>query len=459
MSIRLKLTLSYSLILALTLIIFSTLLYFSQVRFTMNNFQSRLAARGYFEVDSPREAPRRLGRPRLGVYTQVRNLSGEIIERDANLGNFELPLSEAGLQAVQNGQTWVERVRFEGGERFLVQSRLVIGQDGARRIVQVAGSLIDRDQYLDTLRNILLVVSSIAVLGAFGVGWVLAGLTLRPINRIRHTAQTIGAKRDFSQRVDYSGPKDEVGQLATTFNNMLTELQAAYQQVEQTLQTQQRFVADASHELRTPLTTLRGNIELLQRQPSISPDDEADVLADMSEESERLMRLVNDLLILARADAKRPLRREVIPLAPLLEDICQQINRNAPDRTITCHPSPDLTMLGDPDAIKQVLLILLDNALNHTPPEANIAIKAAEANEQVEISITDTGPGIKPALLPHIFDRFYRGDTARTGTSTGLGLAIAKELVEAQKGTITVESKIGQGTTFMLTFPNVAAKT
>jgi signal transduction histidine kinase len=455
MSMRLKLTLTYSLILALTLIIFSTILYFSQVRFTLNNFQSRLAARGYFENGPPRpppdEPPRRPGPPRLGVYTQIRNLSGQIIERDANLGDLELPLTEIGLQTVQSGQTWVEPVHL-GGERFLVQSRLVIGPDGVRRIVQVAGSLIDRDQYLDTLRNILLVGSSIAVLGAFGVGWLLAGLTLRPINRIRQTAQTIGSKRDFSQRVDYSGPKDEIGQLATTFNDMLTELQAAYQQVEQSLQTQQRFVADASHELRTPLTTLRGNIELLQRQPPISPADEADVLADMGEESERLMRLVNDLLVLARADAKQPLRQETIQLTPLLEDICQQVRRTAPSRTLTCDISADLTMRGDPDAMKQVLLILLDNALKHTPPQAEIALRATTAEEQVNISLSDTGPGIKPTLLPHIFDRFYRGDTARTGTSTGLGLAIARELVEAQKGTLTVESKVGQGTTFRLAF-------
>jgi signal transduction histidine kinase len=233
---------------------------------------------------------------------------------------------------------------------------------------------------------------------------------------------------------------------------MLTELQAAYQQVEQSLQTQQRFVADASHELRTPLTTLRGNIELLQRQPPISPADEADVLADMGEESERLMRLVNDLLVLARADAKQPLRRETIQLTPLLEDICQQMRRTAPSRTLTCDISADLTMRGDPDAMKQGLLILLDNALKHTPPQAEIALRATTAEEQVNISLSDTGPGIKPTLLPHIFDRFYRGDTARTGTSTGLGLAIARELVEAQKGTLTVESKVGQGTTFRLAF-------
>ncbi len=132
---------------------------------------------------------------------------------------------------------------------------------------------------------------------------MLAGTALRPIHRITQTAQAIGAEHDFSRRVEHKGPTDEVGQLAVTFNDMLAELESAYRQLEEALDSQRRFVADASHELRTPLTTVRGNIELLRAEPPIAPQERAEILADTTEEVDRLIRLVNQLLVLARVDA------------------------------------------------------------------------------------------------------------------------------------------------------------
>ena len=136
------------------------------------------------------------------------------------------------------------------------------------------------------------------------------GITLHPIQRLTQTARTIGDERDFTRRVTYTGPQDEVGQLATTFNSMLARLQDAYQQVAHSLEMQRDFVADVSHELRTPLTTLRGNLGLLRREPPIPAEEQADILTDMMDESDRLIRLVNDLLVLARADAGRSLAKE-----------------------------------------------------------------------------------------------------------------------------------------------------
>ena len=501
MSIRLRLTLLYSAILALILIIFSLVLYLGHAQATFRDFQRRLAdrARPIAEAGQPlssignvRQPSPPIGiagqpppgaeqpRPSIGnaqpsappvppalyspapgeiYYIQVRNLDGDIVEYGANVDEtMALPLSEAGLQAVRRGQPWDEIVEIEG-ERFLVHSQLVREPSRANEIVQVAVSLTRRDADLATLRNILLIGSSITVLIAFGVGWLMAGLTLRPVNRITHTAQAIGAERDFSRRINHPGPDDEIGQLATTFDNMLTELQAAYQQVEQSLQAQRRFVADASHELRTPLTTIRGNIDLLQREPPISHEDQIDVLTDTVNETERLMRLVNNLLTLARADAKRPLRSEPVPVKPLLEEVSQQMKSLAPTRTIICQPNLEADVIGDRDALKQVLLILGDNALKHTPVETSIAIAGNVIGEHVTISVRDNGPGIKPVKLPHIFDRFYRGDDSRVGPGTGLGLAIAKELTETQNGTITVKSQVGQGTAFTLTFPKLPANT
>lgn len=459
MSIRLRLTLLYSLILALTLIVFSVTLYVTQARTILRDSKEDLAGRADYYIDKhlvhqTSTNPPPLPRPKIGTFIQLRSVTGDVLERSPNLGDsVTLPLSEAGLQAVQGGEIWVEIESIET-ERVLIHNQPFSQDfDDTRFILQTAVSLTDQDQILSTLGRILFIGSSMAVIAAFGIGWVLAGLTLGPINRLRQTAQAIGAERDFDRRVAHTGPNDEIGQLVTTFNDMLAELQAAYLQVEETLQAQRRFVADASHELRTPLTTLRGNIELLQRKPPISVEDRADVLSDMVDETERLMRLVNDLLALARADAGRPLRQEPVQLQPLLEDVHQQVKLLAPRRPVICRSETDAMVIGDGDALKQVLLVLLDNALKHTPPESTITLSTTSHNGQVAIQVSDDGPGIALTHLPHIFDRFYRGDAARSSPGAGLGLAIADELTRAQNGVITVESRVGQGSTFTLTFP------
>ena len=158
---------------------------------------------------------------------------------------------------------------------------------------------------------------------------------------------------------------------------MLAELESAYRQLEDALDSQRRFVADASHELRTPLTTVRGNIELLRREPPIAAEERAEVLADTTEEVDRLIRLVNQLLVLARADAGQALRRDPIPVQPLIEDVCRQARLLAPRTEIQCEAPADVLVQGDRDALKQVLLILVDNALVHTPAGTPVALTAS----------------------------------------------------------------------------------
>ncbi len=459
MSIRLRLTLLYSFILALTLIAFSGMLYMTQARTVLNESKRELARRADWFIEKippggSLDALPQLPRTKIGTFGQIRTAAGQVLERTPNLDDsITLPLSETGLQAVRRGQTWVEIDAIEA-ERLLIHAQpLAWSQGDTPLILQIAVSLADQDQNLATLGRLLIIGSSLAVLVAFGIGWLLAGLALRPISRLRQTAQAIGEDRDFNRRVDYTGPNDEIGQLATTFNDMLTQLQAAYLHVEETLQAQQRFVADASHELRTPLTTLRGNIDLLQRQPPVKAEDRTDILHDMVDETERLMRLVNELLVLARVDAGRPLKQEPVQLKPLLEDVCQQAKLLAPQRAIICRSEPATTIIGDYDALKQVLLVLVDNAVKYTPPETTVTLKTKPDNGYVAIQVSDEGPGIAPEHLPHLFDRFYRTDATRTNPGTGLGLAIAEELTKAQNGSIAVESQLGRGSTFTLTFP------
>jgi signal transduction histidine kinase len=457
MSLRLRLTLLYSGILALTLIAFSVVLYvtvsqvtLSAVEETLADEAQRLIGSRQFQLDHIDYPARKVAAPE--TYIQTLMPDGAIADRTANLGDYELPISTSGFSACKGGRSWTETTSTEDG-RLIVHSRPVIAQGEIAGIVQVARSLADHDHALATLRSILIAGSAVVTLTAFGVGWVLAGAALRPIHRITDTAQAIGAERDFDRRVDDTGPPDEIGRLAKTFNAMLTELQAIHRQTEQALQAQRRLVADASHELRTPLTTIRGNLGLLRREPPISGDDRQAVVADMVDETDRLIRLVNDMLLLARSDASRPLRIEAVRIEPLVEDLCRQARLLGVGRSIECENVPDVVAAADRDALKQVLLILLDNALKYTPARGAITLSTSADEAHVTIGIRDTGPGIAPDALPHIFERFYRSEPSRTGSGAGLGLAIAQELIEAQDGTITVESQVGKGSVFRVILP------
>jgi two-component system OmpR family sensor kinase len=458
-TIRLRLTLVYSALLALTLVVFGGALYLTVervmlgvVRGTLEDEAQRLVD-GRFQRGQGILLPvSRFGAPE--TYVQTRDPGGNVTDRTANLAEVVLPFSPEAQAAVRAGETWSEQAVLEGG-RFLVLSRSVPLGERSVGTLQVARSLAEQERALATLRTGLAASSVLVVALAFGAGWLLAGLALRPIDQVTRTAEAIGREQSFDRRVAYEGPRDELGRLATTFNEMLGRLQAAYGQAEAALDAQRRFVADASHELRTPLTTLRGNLGLLTREPPIAAEDRREVLADMVSESDRLIRLVNDLLLLARGAGRAP-RRHPVELAPLVEDVCRQAARTSPDRPLRCDV-PELTAAADPDALRQVLVILLDNAFKHTPPEAAVEVEAAALGaEELELVVRDWGPGISPTALLHVTERFYRGDAARSTGGAGLGLAIAKALAEAQGGSLVVESRPGHGTAVRVRLPRAS---
>jgi signal transduction histidine kinase len=381
---------------------------------------------------------------------RVLSADGTLIASPFGVSEDALPLSSTGLAELNSQNVWWETTSGETG-RLLIYNIPVVANDEVISIVQIARPLAERDGSLVDLRTTLIVASLLTILTAFGIGWVLSGITLRPIHRITQTAQEIANERDFSQRVNYAGPNDEIGQLAMTFNSMLARLQESYQQVSQALRMQRDFVADVSHELRTPLTTVRGNLALLRRNPPLPPEEHSDVLDDLVDESDRLIRLVNDLLVLARADAGRGLIQESVPIRGVVADACNQARHLDQQREII-ETVQDLTILGDRDALKQVLLILLDNAIKHT--QGVIRVDADLVDSHVIISVQDAGPGFPADKLAHLFDRFYRGDVDPSVPGYGLGLPIAKALVEGQGGEIEIESQPGSGTTVRVSLPS-----
>jgi len=284
----------------------------------------------------------------------------------------------------------------------------------------------------------------IALLGS----WAIAGNALRPIARMIQTAQTITLSRDLSRRVAPSAHRDELGRLAATFNEMLASIEIAYQ-------IQQRFVADASHELRAPLTAIQGNIELLRRKPGMSDADREEALAELERESARLSRLVADLLMLARADAGIALKCCPLDLDALVLDAYSVARHLSHGQILQLDPFEPAQVEGDEDRLKQLLLILLDNALKYTPSGGHVTLGLRRQGTDVDILVRDTGIGIAPEDVPHVFERFYRADPARSRDpgGTGLGLPIAQWIAEQHEGVIRLESQPGQGTTALVRLP------
>jgi two-component system OmpR family sensor kinase len=330
--------------------------------------------------------------------------------------------------------------------------------------VVVGERLTTMQETLASLRQVLLVTSALGLALALLGGWMLAGRALRPVDRVTAAAAKIaagdGTATSLATRLPVPPTDDELSRLSATFNAMLDRLQASFR-------AQERFVADASHELRTPLTAIRGNVDVLSRQArslnrGITNADLAPALDDIRHESDRMRRLLDDLLLLARSDAGResdPLtvaRRERVRLDEIAAEAVHSAGALSTGQLLELEAPRSVEIDGDPDRLHQLLMILLDNAIRHTPAGRHVRVAvAATADGTARVAVRDEGEGIAAEHLPHIFERFYRADGARGRSSggTGLGLAIAQAICRAHGGEITVTSAPGQGTTFVVTVP------
>jgi heavy metal sensor kinase len=282
-------------------------------------------------------------------------------------------------------------------------------------------------------------------------GYFLARKSLSPIALMNQQTQRITAER-LSSRLDVSNSHDELGSLATTINDLLVRLETSFSE-------QQRFIADASHELRTPLAVLRGETEVaLEKTRSLAEYKES--LALIKDEAERLSRIVEDLFILARQPIDVPIAlvKEPVSLNEVVNDCVRaaQVLATRKDLQLKLDSArADLTLSGDEELLKRMLLNLLDNAVKYTPAGGEISVGLARQNGSAQIVVSDTGIGIPEAAQLHVFDRFYRVDKARSRQlgGAGLGLSIVRWIVEAHGGTIGVKSSPGQGSSFSVELP------
>ena len=449
-SLRARLALWYLLVLGTVLILFGTLIFVEVRQSLLAGVDNALLTRsdtvmsqvsiGPTEVEyQGGDAPR--AEAEMAIY--LFDARGRLLDEVA--GSSELPPHAGIARAGQRGQSGYSTV---GGLRLYT-----IGvRDNAGHlegVVQVIQSLDSVTAELDQLLTLLLVATPFLLIVATAGGIFLAGRALRPIDRITSTAREIGAG-NLAGRLGLAPRDDEVGRLAATFDGMLDRLERAFTQ-------QRQFAADASHELRTPLTIIKGDLDVLLRRRR-SPDDYEEVARGVDDEVTRLSLLVEDLLTLARADSgQAELAREFVYFDALVIEVAAGMRRLAEAKGLTLETrlERDVAIIGDPARLRQLVLNLLGNAVKYTAAGGHITVTLGGSTGWAILEVVDTGIGIAPEDLPHVFDRFFRADKARARAEggTGLGLAIARWCAEAHGGRIEVDSHPGKGSVFRVRLP------
>jgi two-component system, OmpR family, sensor kinase len=355
-------------------------------------------------------------------------------------------------------------LRFEtravmGSVRYRVQ---VGWLSGGRRILIVGAPLDSVSATLSQLLVVELIIAGV-VLSLLGLGafWLLRG-GLRPLERMARTAAGI-AEGDLDVRVAPADGDTEVGRLGLALNGMLGRLQEAFVRRDRSEAELRRFVSGASHELRTPLTSILGYAALFRRGASRRPSDLATSIGRIESEATRMSGLIDDLLLLARLDERRPLEHEHVDLARVALDAARDARARDPQRPISVDSPESVVVFGDEPRLRQVAANLLVNAEVHTPPGTPVHVEVATSGEQGALVVTDEGPGVDPEDAPHIFERFYRGtpleapNGPKSPAGSGLGLAIVAAIAQSHRGSISLRSRPGQGARFELTLPLAAA--
>ncbi|OQA43584.1 MAG: putative sensor histidine kinase TcrY [Chloroflexi bacterium ADurb.Bin325] len=464
MSIRTRLTLWYTGLLAISLLVIGVLIYTLVGRILLANLDERLIvqAQDVIALIQAENDPLQVmlsGRaklPPIDVYgsqyfIQIVQLDGRAVQLSENLRGQRLPVPLQFVQDIVPGEP--RRLTLEtGGARLRVVSLPIPIGSQIIGIIEVAANMASTTDALDVIRRALLFGSLLALLLAAAGGSILARAALGPIKAITETAQQITGTEDLSQRIATAMPGDELGQLTETINDMLGRLDEAFN-------AQQRLVADVSHELRTPLTTIQGNLDLLRRGAADDPAMRGEALAAIEDQTARMRRLVADLLLLAQADTGLKLYRQPVELDTLLLDVYRQAQVMARNTGVAVRLGAEDQAIveGDADRLRQLLLNLADNAIKYTPAGGEVTLTLHRDDGWVAVSVTDTGVGIGPEDLPHIFERFYRADRSRARPGgSGLGLSIAQWIAQAHGGELTVTSEPGRGSTFTLLLPQVS---
>ena len=442
MSLRLRLALFGAAVVAATLVIFGVLLYALLARSVTTNQDDALRARAGEAVASLKTAS---------------NLAPQAPVAPANLATS----SEVFLEVFDSGWNVIYSTAHLNGSPPMPSARL-------RAAAQRIGATFDTDNGLryfavpfnagyvvtgqstrvpkSNLSGVVgfLIISGVPTLiAALAASWLVAGRALKPLKDVAGAADEIGRSRDFGRRLPKRKSRDEVALLSTSFNRMLEQLQDSFE-------SQRRFVADASHELRTPLTTIQGNAGLLAHGPPIAEPVRRAAAADIAEETERMGRLVDRFLTLARADSGLRLELAPVDLRRVVVDVGRQAAAVHPERKFEVEVV-DARVAGDEDALRQLLWILVDNASRHA--RSTISIDLEVDSGWARLMVGDDGPGIAVEERERVFERFYRADRSRSGHGAGLGLSIARWITDQHGGRIIADSSRAGGAGLYVDLP------
>jgi signal transduction histidine kinase len=469
MSFRARLTLAYTGFFLLSLLLLGCGIYFSvrqallagverdlwaatrQVRaiFNAGGLEPVRTPSGELNLYLRSEFIKIFNNPNLGA--QVFSADGQLLNSTPNLDGRS-PLLPDGALALDSDDVssglMLNRTIDELTIVSLVTPLVLESNNRVVGYLQISRPLRDVDTILSTLTWILLGGGAIAVLITAAGAAVLSSRALKPIDQITRTAQSIVNADDLGQRVPVPPKQDELHRLSVTINELLARLETLFT-------TQRRFVADVSHELRTPLAAMQGNLEVLERGGLRNPELAAEAVADMRRETGRLIRMTNDLLLLAQSDARVELRNEPVELDTLILEVFRELRPLADGVQLRIGAEDQVMIIGDRDKLKQALLNLGVNALQYTPQGGFVTLGLEQRDGFALLSVSDTGVGISEDDLPHIFDRFYRADRSRSRHSggAGLGLSIVKRVANAHGGHATVASIQGRGSTFAIWLP------
>ncbi|MCX8045178.1 MAG: ATP-binding protein [Desulfobacterota bacterium] len=484
-SLRLKIIISHMALLTLLMLCFSIVLYDRLLGDLSTNLDNLLQSRAqgiaeaidtYWEIEQ-REAqhdgisPTRLSKTNnpnfikiaqrwvieesnrpdlLDIIVQISDSTGTVIASSPNISQ-RLIFPKDIFQDALNGRSRFDTVKAPFSSHAPTMLRVftkpVSENATVVYIVQVASPMTSIHNALADLKTILMVLLPLTIVCTGLIGYALATVTLRPIAAMIKSVQQITA-RNLKLRVPVPRSRDEIHDLAVTFNDMLARL-------EQSFDTQRQFVQDASHELKTPLTILEGEISVALKKPR-TPEEYESVLKSCLEEIERLNMIVGNLLMLARLEDRAMVaERQPCDIGQMLADIVADMEVLASQKQVRLAyvPTPGLMVTGIPEYLRRVFVNLIDNAIKYSFPEGTVTITAYRSGGSITVTVHDTGCGIPEQDLPHIFDRFYRVDKARATGGFGLGLSIARSIVGAHNGTISATSSPEQGTTFTVSIP------
>jgi heavy metal sensor kinase len=463
-SIRSKLTAWYILLLGVILVLFSVLLFFFLSKRLYESVDSSLTVSARIVARSTQINNSRTPFPGLDLFFDQfmgfgTNKSYKIYDGSGNIGslsrNFDgsqFPLTQRAYSAALKGGTSYETFFISDNHPIRVVTMPVIRGVKLHNLVQVGTSL---KVVVDTLKNLKIIlwtaVPALLLLTAL-IGRFIASRALKPVANITQTAKDIGAGANISQRIPVPEVKDEIGQLALTFNSMMDRLESSFIQMRQ-------FSSDASHELRTPLTVLKGQGELALGKER-KPEEYQEVISSNLEEVQYMSKVLEDLFLLSKSDENQiTLDDESVDLKLLVEGVCEHAEIIGSEKNIKIGIAylEKVHVYGDPIRLRQMIWNVIINGIKYTHPGGEVKISVEGKADTALITVQDNGIGISKEDLPLVFNRFYRVDKARSRQEggTGLGLSICKFIADAHKGTIHIESKLGEGTKFKISLPRL----